>query len=944
MRFLKPFIFFFCVSLGFSQQSATSAKTIENALQQKQNLAQQSLVKNTSFTNVGPTIMSGRVVDLAVNPNNPNEFYVGYASGGVWYTKNNGTSFEPIFDASNTQNVGDIAVDWKNKTIWVGTGESNSSRSSYAGIGILKSTNHGKTWTNVGLKDSHHIGRIIINPNNPNEVTIGVVGHLYSSNKTRGIYKTKDGGKTWKNVLFINKDTGIIDINVSPTNANIMYAASWERNRSSWNFDGDGKNSAIYKSIDGGNSWKKITAKNNGFPTGDGVGRIGIAAFNDNVVYALLDNQFRRPAEKDDNEDGLRKEDFKTMSQADFLKLTDKDLNSYLRSNRFPRKYSPKSVKASVKNGSVQPSDLALYLKNANAALFDSPVIGAEVYKSTDGGKTWAKIHDDYLDGVYSSYGYYFGVIAVNPSNENKIYVLGVPIIKSDDGGKTFESIGKENVHSDHQAIWLNPKEEGHIINGNDGGVNITYDDGENWTKNNAPSVGQFYYINVDNQKPYNVYGGLQDNGVWYGPSNYSASKNWGGSGQYPYKRIGGGDGMQVQIDSRDNNIVYSGSQFGFYSRQNLETGERISINPKHELGDSPYRYNWQTPILLSPHNQDILYMGANKLLRSMDQGETFDVISSDLTTGGKKGNVPYGTLTAISESPFQFGMIYTGSDDGYINLTTNGGSSWNRISDNLPQGLWVSRVVASQHKKNRIYATLNGYRFDDFSAYVFMSENAGQTWESISSNVPASAVNVIKEDPKNENILYLGTDNGAYITFNNGEKWEAFNNGLPSVAVHDLVIQSEANDLLIGTHGRSIYKTNVAHFQSMTASKMNKDIVIFDVESVRRSARWGSSWSRWYDTFEPSMKIKFYSKNDGNQTVKILSENGDELNQIKVKSDKGFNIADFDLSITEEGQKALTAAHSKLKISKAQNEKYYLPKGTYTIQIGDEKTTFKIK
>ena len=716
--------------------------------------------------------MSGRVVDIDVNPSNTNEFYVGYASGGLWYTNNNGTSFTPMMDNSPTQNVGDIAIDWKNGTIWVGTGESNSSRSSYAGIGILKSTDKGKTWQHVGLSDSHHIGRIIINKNNPNEVVIGVIGHLYSKNKQRGIYKTTDGGKTWKNTLFIDDMTGIIDISVSPKNPNVLYAASWERMRKAWDFDGDGNGSAIYKSSDGGTTWKKLTTKGNGFPIGTGVGRIGLATYNDNVVYAFLDNQFRRPIKPSKKGNGIQKDEFKTMSNKSFLALDNKKLNTYLRSNRFKRKITAKSVKASVQSGKIKPSHLATYLEDANSKLFNSPVIGAEVYKSTNGGKTWKKTHKDYLDGVYSSYGYYFGIMGVSAIDQNKIYIGGVPLLKSDDGGKTFKNIGASNMHSDHQAMWVNPNKLGHIIDGNDGGINITFDDGKNWSKNNPHAVGQFYAINVDNKKPYNVYGGLQDNGVWYGPNNYRFSKGWEGRGSYPYKGIGGGDGMQVQIDNRDNETVYAGSQFGYYYRKNLKTGKRISIHPKHELGDSPYRYNWQTPILLSPHNQDILYMGANKLLRSMDQGATFDVISNDLTTGGKKGNVPYGTLATISESPFQFGLIYTGSDDGLIHLTKDGGNSWKNITGNLPKNLWVSRIIASKFKKERVYATLNGYRNDDFSAYVYMSDNYGETWKNISSNIPASAVNVIKEDSENAQILYVGTDNGLYVSFNNGASW----------------------------------------------------------------------------------------------------------------------------------------------------------------------------
>lgn len=937
--------FFVASLLVYAQQPATSAKVIKEALEQKQAMVKESIVKNAPFKNNGPTIMSGRVVDLDVNPEQPSEFYVGYASGGVWHTTNNGTTFTPILDNTNTQNVGDIAVHWPTRTIYVGTGENNASRSSYAGIGILKSTDNGNTWSNIGLKDSHHIGRILIHPNNPDIVTVGVTGHLYSPNTERGVYKTTDGGKTWSQKLFVDAISGIIDLRHSPQNYDVMFATSWTKDRKAWNFQGSGNNSAIYKSSDAGETWIKVSTEKSGFPTGDGVGRIGIAIFDDTTIYAIHDSQYRRPKETSSSEKkGLTKDDFKTMSTTAFLALEDKKLNAFLKTNGFQEKYRAQNVKQMVRSGNAKPIDLAVYLENANSLLFDTPVIGAEVYKSIDGGTSWQKTHDNFIDGLYYSYGYYFGHIHVSPVNQNHIYIYGVPILKSKDGGKSFTSISKENVHADHHAFWINPKNPNHIIDGNDGGVNITYDDGENWIKNNSVSVGQFYAINVDNETPYNIYGGLQDNGVWVGAHNSQEDKAWQQEGQYPWKRIMGGDGMQIQIDNRNSNIVYTGYQFGNYFRLNRDTNKQEYIQPKHTIGENPYRFNWQTPILLSPHNQDILYLGGNKLMRSMNQGNDWEAISNDLTQGGKKGNVAYGTLTSISESPYKFGLIYTGSDDGLVYVTKSAGSSWTKISDSFPKDLWVSRVVASQHKKERVYVTLNGYRWDDFNVYVYKSDDYGQTWETISEGIPTSPVNVILEDSENEDILYLGTDNGAYVSFNQGQKWEAFSKGLPSVAIHDIVIQPETKDLVLGTHGRSIYTTNVAPLQHMSSEINSKPITLFEMKSIQHSKRWGSTWSKWLEAYEPEAVVQFYSTTPGQKVIQIRSENGAELNTINVTVDKGFNYVDYNLELTEKGRKSLLKEKKDIIINKANNDKYYLPKGKYTIKIDEAKSTFEIK
>ena len=919
----------------FAQTPATEAAKVVSALEQKQQMGERSIVKNIPLKNIGPSVMSGRVVDVDVNPENPAEFYVGYASGGLWHTANNGTSFTPLLDTSETQNVGDIAIDWANGTIWVGTGENNSSRSSYAGIGILKSTDKGKTWQNMGLTDSHHIGRILINPKNPDEVVVGATGHLYTPNEERGIFKTSDGGKTWQKTLFVSNKAGIIDVATAPYNFNVMYAASWQKDRKAWDFHGNGNDSGIYKSTDGGSTWNKISTPESGFPTGDGVGRIGLAVFNDQTVYAVHDSQFRREKSKAPKKksDGLTKEDFKNMSSADFLKLDDKKLNTFLKSNGFQEKYRAENVKQLVRSGTAKPTDVAKYLEDANSMLFDTPVVGAEVYRSDDAGKTWKKQNDDYIDDLFYSYGYYFAQIRVDPSDINRIYLAGVPIIKSDDSGKTYKSISRDNVHSDHHALWINPKMPGHLINGNDGGINISYDDGEHWIKNNSPEVGQFYAINVDNQKPYHVYGGLQDNGVWAGPHNAQENSRWQQTGQYPWKMLLGGDGMQVQIDSRDHNVVYTGFQFGNYFRLHKENREQKYIQPKHELGETPYRFNWQTPILLSPHNQDILYIGGNKLHRSMNNGDDWEAISDDLTQGGKKGNVAYGTLTTISESPFKFGLIYTGSDDGLVQVTQDAGGSWANVSSTFPKNLWVTEIVASKHKKERVYATLNGYRADDFTPYVYVSEDYGASWKNISTGIPTAPVNALVEDPSNENLLFVGTDNGLYASFNRGASWEVFQNGMPNVAVHDLVIQEKAKHLLVGTHGRSMYKADISPLQSLTSEIMGKKLFAYKLENVKHSPRWGESRGSWGKPQTPGLDVVFYSDAPSSFDAKIKTSGGTTVSETTLQGDKGLNILSYDMAFSKAGKIAYLKKN-KIELKAAANGKTYLPKGSYVVQI----------
>ena len=444
--------------------------------------------------------------------------------------------------------------------------------------------------------------------------------------------------------------------------------------------------------------------------------------------------------------------------------------------------------------------------------------------------------------------------------------------------------------------------------------------------------MGQFYAIHVDDQEPYNVYGGLQDNGVWVGAHTYQESPGWRQNGKYPYEFIMGGDGMQIQTDARDSNVVYTGFQFGNYFRLNRADNTQTYIQPKHELGDSPYRFNWQTPILLSSHNQDILYLGGNKLMRSMNRGTDWTAISEDLTSGGKQGNVAYGTLTSIDESKFQFGLLYTGSDDGKVFVSQNSGSDWQDISATLPKDLWVSRVVASMHEKQRVYVTLNGYRWDDFTPYVYMSDNYGASWTNISNNLPLAAVNVIGEDPANPSILYLGTDNGAYTSFDNGASWNPFYEGLPNVAVHDLTIQARDKHLLLGTHGRSIYKADISLLQGISEKTIGT-LMLADIASVRASRRWGSTGFNNYGAyFEPSVPLQIFAPLGGEAKISVTQEGGNVLNSWEVILTKGFNVVPYNASISQKGKKQL----EKEDISTFQgaNGTFYLPKGSYIVEV----------
>jgi len=823
----------------FAQVPPTPAAERLKVTEQRKALESKSVLNEIKFRNIGPTIMSGRVVDIDANPEDPTEFYVAYATGGLWHTTNNGQSFTPIMDNLDLLFIGDIAVNWTSapRTIWVGTGEVNSSRSSYAGMGIYRSADNGKSWEYLGLPESHHIGKIQLHPTDNNIVWVAALGHLYSANKERGVYKTTDGGKTWKQTLLVDDNTGCVDLDINPSNPKEIYAAMWYRVRRAWKFEESGSSSGIYKSNDGGDTWKLVSPAGSGFMTGDKIGRIGITVYpkNPNIVYAVVDNNTPKPAVVKKNDSTYKKEEFKNITKEQFAQMSSKWLDTFLRANRFPRKYNAAIVKELVAADKIKPTALWDFL-DSDDGFQNTGIAGCEVYRSDDAGLSWKKTNEKPI-GIFNTYGYYFAKIYTSHYNPDKVFILGFYAEVSTDGGKTFNTMDKGNVHADHHALWVNPKRDSHVINGNDGGANITYDDGANWFKANTPPLGQYYAVTTDDAKPYNVYGGMQDNGSWWGPSNHKEDIGWIDNGQYAYKMINGGDGMQAQVDTRDNATVYSGSQFGVYGRYNKDRrGAQKSIRPQHELGDKPLRFNWQTPILLSKHNQDILYYGSNRLYRSLNKGDTMIAMSNDLTNGRVSGNVPYGTLTTISESPLRFGLIYTGTDDGNIHRSFDGGYSWEQLNQTTTAApvkkgtkppatntklntnqLWVSRVTASQYKEARVYISLNGYRFDHFAPYLYVSEDHGNSWKPIGKDLPNEPINVVKEDPKDENILYVGTDGGLYVSFDAGNSFMLWNGGLPkSVPVHDIAIQQRDNELVLGTHGRSLYVTKLDDVQGI--------------------------------------------------------------------------------------------------------------------------------
>lgn len=751
------------------------------------------ILSGLKFRNIGPAYASGRIADFAVNPENPSEFYVGVASGNIWKTVNNGITFSPVFDNYGSYSIGALAMDPNNPhIIWAGTGENNHQRALGYGDGVYKTIDGGKTWENMGLKESRHIGMIAIDPTNTDVVYVAAEGSAWGPGGERGLYKTTDGGKTWNKVLNISENTGVNNVLLDPRDSKVIYVTTEQRRRHVHTKIGGGPESSVQKSEDGGKTWRKIES---GLPSvhKGGMG-IAISPVNPDYLYLIV--------EAAGDESGF--------------------------------------------------------------------------FRSTNRGESWERMSD------HASSGQYYNEIYCDPVDLNKVYSVETFSHVTYDGGKTWKRLGLNDRHVDDHALWINPKNTEHWMIGGDGGVYITYDDGENYRHVSNLPVTQFYRVGVDNAYPfYHVTGGTQDNNSCVGPSR-TTSKD--GIASEDWTATVGGDGFWSQIDPEDPNIVYNESQYGNISRYDKKSGEELYIKPQPAKGELTYKWNWNSPVIISPHKNTRLYMAANVVFKSEDRGNTWEVISDDLTAQIDRNTWPvmgkywsadavkkdvstslYGMIVSLVESPVKEGLIYTGTDDGVISVTENGGETWRQIKSfpGVPANTYVSDIFASKHDENVVFASFDNRKRDDFKPYLLMSTDKGKTWKAVTNGFDDNGtIHTIEQDHVNKNLLFAGTEFGVYYSYNKGQEWIKLTSGLPTIAVRDMVIQERENDLVIATFGRGFFiLDNYAPLREINAELIDMNAHLFPVKDallyVQTSKKYGQG-ATYYTAPNPEFGATF--------------------------------------------------------------------------------------
>ncbi len=757
---LFSIILFSSSLLAQKSSKPTAATTTKSPIEQNFT----DVASGLKFRSIGPAVTSGRVVDLCVNPDNKSQWYIVAGSGGVWKTDNAGTSFKPIFEKQGSYSIGCITMDPNNSNVlWVGTGENNNQRSVGYGDGIYKTEDGGKTWKNMGLKNSEHIGMVAVDPNNSQVVYVAAYGPLWSPGGDRGIYKTTDGGANWTKVLNVSENTGFNEVHIDKKHPNIIYATAHQRRRHEWTYVGGGPESAIYKSNDYGITWTKLE---NGLPKGD-IGRIGLAipAANTDIVYAIIEAN---------GEGGF--------------------------------------------------------------------------YKSTDRGASWTK------QSTHSTAGNYYNEIFADPINPNKVYSMNTWAMVSEDGGKTFKGIGEKNKHVDNHVIWVDNTNGSHFLMGCDGGLYESWDAASTWHFKQNLSITQFYRVTVDNAFPfYNIYGGTQDNNTLGGPSRTISAS---GIHNYDWFVTVGGDGFKTVVDTKNPDIVYSQWQYGGLVRYNRKTGQALDIKPQEKPGESAYRFNWDAPIVLSNFDHKTLYFAAQKVFKSNDMGNTWEVISGDLSRGLDRNTLPvmgkvwsvdavaknqstsiYGNITALAESPLNKDILIVGTDDGLIHVTTDGGLNWSKTESiaGVPNQSLIQNVYASKHDANVFYAVVNNHRNGDFKPYLVKSVDKGKTWMVVKTDLPErGSLQCIAEDHKNKNLIFAGTEFGVFASRNGGSSFNKLGD-LPTICVKEIAIQDRENDLVLATFGRGFYVlddyTPLQHFDAVSESLTSKPAVIYPVK-----------------------------------------------------------------------------------------------------------------